>query len=221
MDADLVEGYAATDLLRRKIAGLERRLLIARRLQDAAATDAAELEHLDLVARAHEILTVEPPSDPDLSQRRVAFIQAAIDEVVVDIDGEELVIEIKGALVDRHMRTPVEPLGPALAQLSTPADCLAGLTLRDSPQLFRRAANARPAGARAQTAADALLAAGTSTVAALVIEDRVLVFLAFAANPRFATPSPRSGGRNVVRSRPLAGRERGARPLCSRAVRGT
>ena len=144
-EGDLVEGYAAlTDLLRREIAGLERRLLIARRLQDAAATDAAALEHVDLVARAHEILTVEPPADPDVAQRRVAFIQAAIDEVVVDIDGDELVIEIKGALVDRHVRAPLEPLAPALAHLSTPADCLAGLALRDSPHLFRARGECSP-----------------------------------------------------------------------------
>ena len=62
----------------------------------------------------------------------------------MDIDGDELVIEIKGALVDRHVRAPLEPLAPALAHLSTPADCLAGLTLRDSPQLFRARGECSP-----------------------------------------------------------------------------
>ncbi|MGH3848745.1 MAG: recombinase family protein, partial [Pseudonocardiaceae bacterium] len=111
LSGDVDPRYLAEALgtLDQELASLTRRRKILesdRRGQPASGTDA------NLLAAAREVLTPTPPDDPDLRRRRLAFVQAAISEIVVRThDDGTFDLEIVGAL---------SPLG----QMSPEADLL-------------------------------------------------------------------------------------------------
>jgi hypothetical protein len=89
----------ATNVLAGEVASLERALEHARRLTNAKDRVTAEQVRQGLVQRAREVLTLDVPADADLAQRRALFISAALSEVIVDFDGDELTVQMRGPLI--------------------------------------------------------------------------------------------------------------------------
>jgi len=131
--ADLLGTFQrATGVLSAEIETLERRLEHAERLRAARADMQAGERRQELLRRAREVLTTDAPSDPDVAQRRVAFVSQAIDEVIVEVEGDDVTVEIFGPLVERTRVSSADPIRHAGSLLAGPQDCLTEQPLRDS-----------------------------------------------------------------------------------------
>jgi hypothetical protein len=86
----------AVGTLDQELVSLNRRRKI---LQHDASSRSTTHPDPNLLAAAREVLTAAPPADPDLRQRRLAFVQAAISEIVIRThDDGTFDLEIVGAL---------------------------------------------------------------------------------------------------------------------------
>jgi len=86
------------ELIDAEITRLERQLDLSKRLR-AAQHNPRPDDRAQLLDRAREILTPEPPDDPELRQRRLIFVQQALSKVVARRTTTGFELELYGPLI--------------------------------------------------------------------------------------------------------------------------
>jgi hypothetical protein len=110
-----------------EITRLERQLELSNRLLASQGGHNGITHRSELLERAREILTPEPPDDPALRQRRMIFVQQALSKVVARRTDSGFEIELQGPLIPADA-TPLhfDPLAHA------PRHCRGQLTWKST-----------------------------------------------------------------------------------------
>jgi DNA invertase Pin-like site-specific DNA recombinase len=109
----------STKVIDAEITAYRNQITASKRLQAQTKKDptpAADASEDALLRRAREVLTPEPPDNPQLAQLRLNFVRAALSEVILHTDGEHAELELRGPLIPRD--SPFLPINPAQAALS-------------------------------------------------------------------------------------------------------
>jgi DNA invertase Pin-like site-specific DNA recombinase len=81
-----------------EITRLERQIDISKRLHAAQKSPPRD-DRAQLLERARQILTTEPPEDPDLRQRRRIFVQQALSKVIARRTKNGFELELRGPMI--------------------------------------------------------------------------------------------------------------------------
>lgn len=118
-----------------EIARLERQVELSQRLL-AGQGNGQTSDRDELLQRAQQILTAEPPEDPELRQRRLIFVQQALSKVVARRTKTGFEIELHGPLIPADTAPlhfdPLEHARPVLQNGTDPQ----GLTTSRSAASF-------------------------------------------------------------------------------------